>query len=124
VELLRGAALAAAAAWPADWIPYPPWSARPDFFLRVTEDLEEWRRDAEAFEEAARKCGIRFRRPEPAPPPVDGEAAKRALMSLYALLLTRLELSGGAAPPDVVLPRVANAFAHCENVILVDALRE
>ena len=125
VELLRMAALAVAAARPEKWIPYPPWSPRPSFFLRVYEkDLEVWLRDAAAFEETAKRCGIPFARPEPLPPPVDGETVERALASLHLLLTRRSEVRGFMLPPENVLPRVANAFADYGNVVLVDMLME
>jgi hypothetical protein len=128
VELLRAAALAVAAAWPRRCIPYPPWSPRPTFFLlfgRSDEDvLEEWLRDSMEFEETAERCGIPFARPEPLPPPVDGEAARRALTSLYWLLLERPEVRGFAPTPADALPSLANAFADYENVVLVETVLE
>jgi hypothetical protein len=128
VELLRAAALAVAAAWPRRCIPYPPWSPRPSIFLLYDRSdegvLEEWLRDSTAFEEVAERCGIPFARPEPLPPPVDGEAAKRALSSLYWLLAERPEMRGPKPPPRDALPCLANAFADYENVVLVDMVVE
>jgi hypothetical protein len=128
VELLRAAALAAAAAWPRRCIPYPPWSPRPDFFLvyRWSDEdvLDEWLRDSMEFEETAERCGIPFARPEPLPPPVDGETARRALTSLYWLLLERPEARGTTPPPVEALPSLANAFANYENIVLVETVLE
>ena len=125
VELLRMVALAVAAAWPKKCIPYPPWSPRPSLFLRVSEEtLEEWRRDSLMFEKVAEECGIPFKRPEPLPPPVDGETARRAFMSLFLLLIERPELRGFTPPPADALPYLANIFADHGNVVLVDIVRE
>ena len=128
VELLRAAALAVAAAWPRRCIPYPPWSPRPDFFLVYSwsdEDvLDEWLRDSMEFEETAKRCGIPFARPEPLPPPVDGETARRALTSLYWLLVKRPEARGTTPPPVEALPNLANAFANYENIVLVETVLE
>jgi hypothetical protein len=88
------------------------------------KDLEEWLRDSMEFEETAKRCGIPFARPEPLPLPVDGEAAKRALSSLYWLLAERPEMRGPKPPPRDALPCLANAFADYENVVLVDMVVE
>jgi hypothetical protein len=55
---------------------------------------------------------------------VDGEAARRALTSLYWLLLERPEVRGFAPTPADALPSLANAFADYENVVLVDTALE